>query len=78
MKTFTALAMGLTLAACGRPDIQALYGIACCIDTGPVDFDGDGFYQSEDCNDEDDTIHPDAEETPDDGVDSNCDGEDNT
>lgn len=65
------LALGLTLAP-GCQKSVALYGV-------PVsDFDGDGYYDDVDCDDEDPTVHPDAEETPDDGVDSNCDGEDNT
>ena len=48
-------------------------------DTGPVqawdsDYDGDGFTENQgDCNDFDSTIHPDAEESPADGRDQNCD-----
>ena len=80
MKTFTALVMGLSLAACdGMGNSVALYGVACCTgDTGPVDNDGDGYFQADDCNDDDASIHPGAEETAGDGVDSNCDGEDDT
>jgi len=64
------------LGACQEvPDeeIKALYGIE---ETG--DYDGDGWFADEDCNDEDATIHPEAEETPDDGIDSNCNDDDNT
>ncbi len=48
-----------------------------------TDEDGDGYYTQEgfgswDCNDTDDTIHEGARETADDGIDSDCNGEDNT
>lgn len=47
------------------------------------DNDGDGYYTREwdsgrDCNDNDASIHPGASETTDDGIDSNCNGDDNT
>ena len=38
-----------------------------------IDQDGDGFFAEQDCNDEDDSIHPEADETCD-GIDNNCDG----
>ncbi len=42
-----------------------------------VDGDGDGYTPCDgDCDDDDDDVHPDALETPGDGVDSNCDGSD--
>ncbi len=59
--------------------------VACC-ETGDtnstVDEDEDGFVDEneggDDCDDSDPDINPDAEEVPGDGVDSNCDGEDDT
>jgi hypothetical protein len=77
-----ALLLGLTagLTACPGVGPQPDYGIAeTGFETGtPVDADGDGFNASEDCDDQDASVNPDAEETPGDGVDSNCDGEDDT
>ena len=56
-----------------EPSAEMDYGVP------TTDNDGDGYALEEgDCNDEDPNVYPGAEETPDDGVDSNCDGEDNT
>ncbi|MEE2751655.1 MAG: putative metal-binding motif-containing protein [Myxococcota bacterium] len=54
-----------------------LYGVP---DTGMyTDQDGDGYTEADgDCDDSDASIHPGAQETPGDGVDSNCDGNDDT
>lgn len=41
-----------------------------------IDFDQDGYGVSADCNDKNAAIHPGAVETPDDKVDSNCNGDD--
>jgi len=72
--------LSLSIGATGCTDKDELfepaYGVA---ETGFEDLDGDGYSSAEgDCDDEDENIHPEAEETPGDGVDSNCDGEDDT
>jgi len=46
-------------------------------DPDQIDADGDHYTTGCDCNDSDPTIHPGAPETPGDGVDSNCNGQDN-
>lgn len=83
--TAAAMLLGLALAGCdgggglfpGDDDTVALYGVP---DTGAwEDADSDGWARAEgDCEDDDPAIHPEAEETPGDGVDSNCDGDDDT
>lgn len=56
--------------------VSAEYGVP---DTGYlVDEDGDGITSTDDCDDTDASIYPGAPETPGDGVDSNCDGNDDT
>jgi hypothetical protein len=71
-----ALLLGLAMTGCddgGGEQVQPDYGVAI------TDNDGDGWgVEDGDCDDEDETIHPDADETPGDGIDSNCDGEDDT
>ena len=69
-------AVSMTLMAC--------YGLPPCEDTG-IDADDDGFVTAQgascgcfelDCNDEDASIHPGADDPVGDGVDQNCYGED--
>lgn len=79
-----AVLLSLTLAACSAgkdsgqdsSTVQALYGVSV------TDSDGDGYPPvsagGDDCDDTNKDIHPDATETAGDGVDSNCDGSDDT
>ena len=70
------LGLSVSASGCSFGGMAQDYGVA---ETGYEDLDGDGYSSAEgDCDDEDENIHPDAEETPGDGVDSNCDGEDDT
>ena len=56
-----------------EPSIEPEYGVSM------TDEDGDGYYAEEDdCDDNNAEIHPGAEETPGDGIDSNCNGDDDT
>ena len=68
--------LGLTLAACDEGPIQSDYSAA-YTETKTEDADGDG-YADDDCDDANSDRHPNATETPGDGVDSNCDGNDDT
>lgn len=72
----TALLVGLAGCDSGETfKAVPAYGIA---ETGFVDADGDGYAASEDCDDDNDQVYPGAPETLQDGVDSNCDGFDDT
>lgn len=83
LPTASSLALGLSLAtlnACFGG--VSKYGIAISDtfqDLSDVDEDGDGYSPAEgDCDDGDPARNPGEEETPGDGVDSNCDDEDDT
>ena len=67
-RAVTLLGLGLIATSCA----QAEYGVIMTLD----DADGDGYSTLDDCNDADDTVFPGAQEIAGDGVDSDCDGED--
>jgi hypothetical protein len=75
-----AVLMGLALAQAEGCFGQPKYGMPESFfdSEQAIDNDGDGYDSRVDCNDEDGAIHPDATETAGDGIDSNCDGEDDT
>lgn len=79
----TLLGLSLTVVGCGDKDsdtsVVALYGVEVTDSGGDGDYDGDGYTSAEgDCDDSDAAVHPGADETPGDGVDSNCDESDDT
>lgn len=72
----TAIAvLGLSMAALSPGCATAMYGIVSEEVVRPEDGDLDG-YGEDDCDDANPDIYPGAQETAGDGVDSNCDGED--
>ena len=72
-----AVLAAMALAACdGSKNFTPPYGVP--PESSVVDNDGDGYNASDDCDDSNKDIHPDATETKGDGIDSNCDGQDDT
>ena len=73
-RTATAALLALALAAPAGCASEAEYGAI----VQDVDEDGDGYFSNDDCDDADETVNPGATETAGDGIDSNCDGQDDT
>lgn len=74
-----AVLLGLAVVApgCHLDNTQSDYTAAATSDY--VDEDGDGWSEPDgDCNDADPNVHPEAAETPGDGIDSNCNDNDDT
>ena len=77
LRPATAVLLGLALGGCADKDMQLMYGVP--YDSSmEADADGDGWSPDTDCDDDNAEIHPEATETAGDGIDSNCDGEDDT
>ncbi|MCB9675696.1 MAG: hypothetical protein H6737_11300 [Alphaproteobacteria bacterium] len=57
----------------GRPSLIAALLLLACGDH-PVDFDGDGYFSHQDCNDKDPNVNVMAPEIPFDGIDNDCNG----
>ncbi len=73
------LGLGMISAGCDGPAVQSDYSAAWTETAVETDEDNDGWSEEDgDCDDDNADIHPEAEETPGDGVDSNCDDEDDT
>ena len=71
---YSVVALVSLLISCPRTatkDVET--GDVADSDTAAGDSDGDGFAQSEDCNDSDASVHPDARELCDE-IDNDCDG----
>lgn len=72
--------MILLLLGChGFMDFRGDTGFTFTDTSSTTDYDGDGYSPRDgDCNDDDAHVNPGVTETPNDGVDSNCDNEDDT
>ena len=73
----TAILLGLGLVGCSI-SAEPVYGVPMDSAEMIIDEDGDGYDSSVDCDDTDSEINPGAEETVEDGIDSNCNNEDDT
>lgn len=77
LRSPAVLLMGL-VAGCADPfTAEPPYGLPDSSDSA-MDRDGDSYSSRVDCDDDNAEIHPDAPEKTGDGVDSNCNGSDDT
>jgi hypothetical protein len=67
--------VALLLAMVVLPACHQARGGKTVPNTGPVDADGDGWADADDCDDADPNVHPGASEVCQNGVDDNCDGD---
>ena len=74
MRMLIRLVLPVLVACNGKPlESGNLHYDSLGVETGAVDADGDGYLEHEDCDDEDPTVYPGAEELCD-GEDNDCDG----
>jgi hypothetical protein len=72
MRTFASILLLLSFSACSTPEVLPEPEVVPEL----ADNDLDGSTEDLDCDDNDASIHPGAVEIADDGVDQDCDGED--
>ena len=72
MRTLSLLALVSFTVACGGDD-KTTPDEETAAPVGPTDNDGDGVPEEEDCDDEDPAVSPEAEESPYNGLDDDCD-----
>ena len=71
----STLIFSLLLAACGEPDKTDDSDPPDDTAVTPSDLDGDGYTSDIDCDDDDPSVHPDADEICYDDADNDCDGD---